>query len=31
MLSIKVDVILVICEGLVIIGTRPNEINISMK
>ena len=31
MLSIKMDVILVMHEGLVIIGSRPNEINISMK
>ena len=31
MLSIKVDVILVMREGLVIIGYRPNEISISMK
>ena len=31
MLSIKVDVILVMREGLVIIGCRPNEISISMK
>ena len=31
MLSIKVDVILVMREGLVFIGCRPNEISISMK
>ena len=31
MLSIKVDVILVMREGLVTNGCRPNEIRISMK
>ena len=31
MLSIKVDVILVMHEGLVISGCRPNEISLSMK
>ena len=31
MLLIKVDVILVMREGLVISGCRPNEISLSMK